>query len=90
LVALFAPHAWISWQKGRLHLVVQDGRAAAVAFAEAARQLGDVKLPALLAAQAHAYVLSGDRKQARELLVDLEERDELRAWDRLNLGIVYV
>ena len=90
LVALFAPHAWISWQKGRLHLVLQDGRAAAVAFGEAARQLGDVKLPALVAAQAHAYVCSGDRKMARELLVDLEERDALRAWDRMNLGIVYI
>jgi hypothetical protein len=89
-VALFAPHAWVSLQKGRLHMILRDGRAAAINFAEAARQLGNVEQPALLAAQAQGYVLSGDRKLARELLVKLEERDQLRPRDRVHLGIVYV
>lgn len=90
LVALFAPCAWVSLAKGELHLKLGDGRAASSAFAECARQCGDLKSPLLVGAQGHALTLSGDRKDARALLADLESREELAALDRLNLAIAYV
>lgn len=90
LVALFAPHAWVALQKGRLHLILDDGRAAAHAFAEAARMVGDVEDPRLMGAQAQGFILSGDRKDARALLTKLESAKKLSARDQLNLAIVYV
>ena len=90
LVALFAPHAWVTLQKGRLHLILGDGRAAAHAFAEAARMVGDVEDPRLMGAQAQGFTLSGDRKDARALLTKLESAKKLSARDQLNLAIVYV
>lgn len=87
LVALFAPHAWVSLQKGRLHLRLGDGRGAARAFAEAARLSGDPEQPALMSAQAHALTISGDRRDARALLGKLENEGTLGPHDHLNLGI---
>ncbi len=90
LVALFAPCAWVSLAKGELHLKLGDGRAASRAFAECARQCGDLEDPLLVGAQGHALTLSGDRKDARAHLAGLESREKLAALDRLNLAIAYV
>jgi tetratricopeptide (TPR) repeat protein len=90
LVALFAPFAWVNLQKGRLHLMLGDGRAAARAFAEAARQVGDTEQPALVGAQAHGLTLSGDRRDARALLLQLDKKNALTPRDRVNLGIALV
>lgn len=90
LVALFAPHAWVQLQRGRLHLILDDGRGAARAFQEAARVLGNTTEPRLMGAQAQGFTLSGDRKEARALLTELESKDALAPRDQLNLGIVYV
>ena len=90
IVSRFAPHVWVSAQKGRLNLIKGDTRAAAAAFAEAARQSGDPNQPHLVGAQAHALALSGDPKGARSLLVGMEERDQLRPLDAFNLGVAYV
>ena len=90
LVSRFAPHIWVSAQKGRLNLIKGDTRAAAHAFAEAARQGGNIEQPDLVGAQAHALGLSGDLKGARQLLVGMEERKQLRPLDAFNLGVAYV
>ena len=87
LVALFAPFAWVQLQRGRLHLRLGDGRAAARSFAEAARLCGQPELPALLSGQAHGLTLSGDRKEAQAILRAIEKRGALSPYDRLNLGI---
>jgi hypothetical protein len=89
-VALFAPHAWVAIQKARLHLRLGDGRAAAKCLSEAARMTGALEHPALVGSQAHALTLSGDRKDAKDLLASLEQRETLTPRDRLNLGIAYV
>ncbi len=90
MVSRFAPHVWVSAQKGRLNMIKGDPRAAAAAFAEAARQSGNTNQPDLLGSQAHALVLSGDPKGARQLLLGMEERKELRSLDAFNLGVAYV
>ena len=88
LVSAFAPDAWVTLQRGRLQLAKGDGRAAAQAFADTARILGDPSMPALRSAQAHASMLAGDRVAAREQLAALEEAGALSARDRLDLGVV--
>ena len=90
MVSRFAPHVWVSAQKGRLNMIKGDPRAAAAAFAEAARQSGNAHQPDLVGSQAHALVLSGDPKGARQLLLGMEERKELRSLDAFNLGVAYV
>jgi tetratricopeptide (TPR) repeat protein len=88
LVRLLAPHAWVALQRGRLHLALADGRAAAKAFADCARLCRETEIPALLSARAHALVASGEHREARTLLQSLAEREQLRARDRLDHGIV--
>ena len=86
---LFAPHAWINVQEGRLHLRAGDGRAAARAFAEAERvckHSGDKA--ELISAQAHALALAGDRKEARELFGKLAKLGRLTRLDHLDFGVV--
>jgi hypothetical protein len=88
-VRLLAPHAWLRVQEGKLLLAVDDGRAAAKAFAEAERvskHPGDKS--SLLSAQAHALVLANDRKEAREVLAKLAKLERLSDLDHLNFGIV--
>ncbi len=88
-VKMLAPHGWFRVQEGRVHLAVGDGRAAAKAFAEAERVSTHAsdKYP-LISARAHALVLAGDRKQARELLAKLRKADALSDLDHLNFGVV--
>lgn len=88
LVTAFAPDAWVTLQRGRLHLAKGDGRAAAQAFADTARILRDPSRPALRSAQAHALMLADDRVAAREHLLELEKADALSLRDRLDLGVV--
>ncbi len=88
-VRLFAPHGWIRVQEGAIQLMIGDGRAAALAYAEAERVSTHPGNKAeLISAQAHALVLAGDRKQARPLLAKLAKLDALRDYDHLNFGIV--
>jgi hypothetical protein len=88
LVSAFAPDAWVTLQRGRLQLAKGDGRAAAQAFADTARIVREPGLPALRSAQAHAWMLAGERPAAREQLTVLEEAGALTARDRLDLGVV--
>jgi hypothetical protein len=88
MVAMFAPIAWIELQRGRLLLQQGDGRGAARALAECGRMCGATKHPALLGAQARAYALSGDRKEARALLVELDGAGKLDGRGHLDLAIV--
>lgn len=88
LVDLFAPFAWVALQKGRLNLVLGNGRAAAKSFADAGKYAGDPSNLALASAQAHAHVLAGDRKDARAVLATLEEKQQLGPRDRLDYGLV--
>jgi hypothetical protein len=85
---LLAPHGWLLVQEGRVHLAVGDGRAAAKAFAEAERVSTHADKHELISAQAHALVLAGDRKEARELLVKLRKSERLSDLDHLNYGVV--
>jgi len=87
MVALFAPHAWVALQRGRLHLILGNGRAAAKSFADCARLSGSADLPALVSGQAHGLSLAGDRKEAKPLLAMLEGKQQLSPRDRLDLGI---
>ncbi len=87
IVTVFAPHAWVALQRGRLHLVLGNGRAAAKAFADCARISGHTDLPALVSAQAHALLLAGDRKDARALLGALDAKSKMTPRDQLDLGI---
>ncbi|MBL8943645.1 MAG: hypothetical protein JNK45_10870, partial [Myxococcales bacterium] len=82
IVTLFAPHAWVALQRGRLHLVLGNGRAAAKAFADCARISGQTELPALVSGQAHGLLLAGDRKDARALLATLDGKGVLSPRDR--------
>ncbi len=90
-VRIFAPVAWISLQEGKLQLCLDDGRAAAKAFAATAR-LSRVsgKKPELLSAQAHGLLMAGDRREARMMLQTLAKTETLAARDQLNLGIALV
>ncbi len=88
LVDLFATHAWVALQKGRLNLVLGNGRAAAKAFLDASKYADDPNNVALASAQVHAHVLAGDRKDARTILVTLEDKQQLAARDRLDYGLV--
>ncbi len=87
LVKLFASHGWVALQRGRLNLVLGNGRAAAKSFFDASRILGVPELPALVSAQAHALMIAGDRKEARPLLQSLEKRELLSPRDRIDLGL---
>jgi tetratricopeptide (TPR) repeat protein len=88
LVSAFAPDAWVTLQRGRLHLAKGDGRAAAQAFADTARIVRDPTMPVLRSAQARAWMLAGERVSAREQLAALEEAGALSARDHLDLGVV--
>lgn len=88
LVTAFAPDAWVTLQRGRLHLASGDGRAAAQAFADTARIVRDPSQAALRSAQAHAWMLAGERASAREHLLGLEEAKALTPRDHLDLGVV--
>jgi tetratricopeptide (TPR) repeat protein len=86
---LLAPHGWMRIQEAKLHLAVDEHRAAAKAFAEAERvckHAGDKA--ELISAQVHALALAGDRKEARELLGKLAKLDRLSDLDHFNFGIV--
>lgn len=87
-VAMFAPIGWVELQRGRLLLQQGDGRGAARALAECGRMCGAPKHPELLAGQARGYMLSGDRKEARALLIELEGQGKLDARSHLDLAIV--
>ncbi|HWB73394.1 MAG TPA: hypothetical protein VG755_00535 [Nannocystaceae bacterium] len=87
LVVLFASHGWVALQRGRLNLVLGNGRAAAKSFFDASRILGVPGLPALVSAQAHALMMAGDRKEARPLLQTLEKGELLSPRDRVDLGL---
>ena len=87
VVQMFAPHAWVALQKGRLHLVVGNGRAAAKSLSDCARISGATGHAALISGQAHGLLLAGDRKEARELLQELEKQQKLGARDHLDLAI---
>jgi tetratricopeptide (TPR) repeat protein len=87
-VKLLAPHGWLLVQEGRVHLAVGDGRAAAKSFAEAERVSTHADKHELISAQAHALVLAGDRKEARDLLVKLRKGNQLSELDHLNYGVV--
>ncbi len=88
LVSAFAPDAWVTLQRGRLHIALGDGRAAAQAFADTARVLQQPQMPELLGAQARALMLADDRSAARTHLVALDEADSLGPRDQLWLGVV--
>jgi tetratricopeptide (TPR) repeat protein len=88
-IKMLAPHGWVRIQEAKLHLAVDEHRAAAKAFSEAERvskHSGDKA--ELLSAQAHAHALAGDRKEARELLAKLAKLDRLSDLDHFNFGIV--
>jgi hypothetical protein len=87
VVVFFASHGWVALQRGRLNLVLGNGRAAAKAFFDASRILGAPELPALMSAQAHALTIAGDRKEARPLLQALEKRELLSPRDRIDFGL---
>jgi hypothetical protein len=87
VVVFFASHGWVALQRGRLNLVLGNGRAAAKAFFDASRILAVPELPALVSAQAHALTIAGDRKEARPLLQALEKRELLSPRDRIDLGL---
>jgi hypothetical protein len=83
-----APHGWLALQEGVLQMHRHDGRAAARCFEQALRLAGKAPDPkALISAQAHALVLAGDRKPARELLQGLTD-EALSTRDRLDLGLL--
>lgn len=88
LVSAFAPDAWVTLQRGRLQVAKGDWRAAAQAFADTTRILGDAAPPVLRSTQARALLLADDRVAAREQLVALEEAGTLSPRDRLDLGVV--
>lgn len=88
LVSAFAPDAWVTLQRGRLHIALGDGRAAAQDFAATARVLQQPQMPELLGAQARALMLADDRAGARTHLIALDEAGTLGDRDRLWLGVV--
>ncbi|MEZ4448569.1 MAG: hypothetical protein R3B09_03740 [Nannocystaceae bacterium] len=88
LVKLFAPAAWLTLQEAQLALRLSDGRAAADLFAETSRLCKRPDAVMLVSAQAHALVVAGDRKAARELLNKLAAAKLLGPRDQLDLGIV--
>jgi tetratricopeptide (TPR) repeat protein len=88
-IKMLAPHGWMRIQEAKLHLAVDEHRAAAKAFAEAERvskHAGDKA--ELISAQAHALALAGDRREARELLGKLAKLERLSDLDHFNFGIV--
>ncbi len=88
LVRLFAPEAWSTLQKAQVYLKLNDGRAAAKWFAETAKLCRAPDAVMLVSAQAHAHVVAGDRKKARELLRKLSKAKLMGPRDQLDLGIV--
>ncbi|MCA9649670.1 MAG: hypothetical protein H6712_27945 [Myxococcales bacterium] len=88
LISAFAPDAWVTLQRARLQLAKGDGRAAAQALADTARIIGQPDHPELVAAQARALLLAGDRAGARTHLSALAERGELSPRARLDLGVI--
>jgi hypothetical protein len=83
-----APRGWIALQEGILQMHRHDGRAAAKCFEQARRLAGRAPATSLISAEAHALVLAGDRKPARELLQTLGDHDALGDRDRLDLGLL--
>lgn len=88
LIQLFAPAAWLTLQEAQLALRLADGRAAAELFAETSRLCKRPDAVMLVSAQAHALVVAGERKAARELLNKLAAAKLLGPRDQLDLGIV--
>ncbi len=88
LVRLFAPEAWSTLQKAQVYLKLSDGKSAAKWFAETAKLCRAPDAVMLVSAQAHAHVVAGDRKKARELLKKLAKAKLLGPRDQLDLGIV--
>ncbi|HRI10380.1 MAG TPA: tetratricopeptide repeat protein, partial [Nannocystaceae bacterium] len=88
MVSLFAPQAWVALQEAQLALRLGDGQTAAKGFAETARLCKRPDAVMLISAQAHALVVAGDRKAARELLDKLAAAKLLGPRDQLDLGIV--
>ncbi len=83
-----APHAWSVVQEGILQMHRRDGRAAAKCFADAQRLAKGSENPTpLISAEAHALMLAGDRRPARELLEKLDGLDALSPRDHLDLGL---
>lgn len=87
IVRLFAPAGWTSLQLALLNLKLGNGHAAADGFAETARLCHQPDAVMLLSAQAHALVLAGERKQARELLQKLAGANMLGPRDQLDFGV---
>lgn len=88
VVRFFAPLGWTALQLALLNLKAGEGLAAANGFAETARLCQQPDAVMLVSAQAHAYVLAGDRTKARELLAKLTAANLLGPRDQLDLGIV--
>lgn len=88
IVRLFAPAGWQSLQLALLNLKLGDGHAAAAGFAETADLCGQPDAVMLTSAQAHAYVVAGERGKARDLLQKLTQANLLGPRDQLDLGIV--
>jgi len=88
LVSAFAPDAWVTLQRGRLHLALGDGQAAAQDFADTARILQQPDMPVLLGARARALMLADARSAARHSLETLQQADALDDRDRMWLGVV--
>jgi tetratricopeptide (TPR) repeat protein len=87
-VRLFAPAAWTALQEAQLALRLGDGQTAANGYAETARLCKRPDAVMLISAQAHALVVAGDRKAAREFLDKLAAAKLLGPRDQLDLGIV--
>ncbi len=88
LVRFFAPQGWTALQMAQLRLKTGDGQGAAAGFAEMARLCQQPDAVMLVSAQAHAWVLAGERTKARDLLQKLSDAKLLGPRDQLDLGIV--
>src|SRR5690606_10834092 len=88
LVALFAPHAWVQYQRAQLLLKLDDPRGASRALGEAVRLSGGKADPGLRGAWAHTLLRGNDRRAAKEILLALEAEKALGARDRADLGIL--
>jgi len=88
LVRFFAPLGWTALQMAQLRLRTGDGQGAATGFADLARLCQQPDAVMLVSAQAHAWVLAGERSKARDLLQKLSDAKLVGPRDQLDLGIV--
>lgn len=88
LVRFFAPMGWTALQMAQLRLKTGDGQGAATGFADLARLCQQPDAVMLVSAQAHSWVLAGERSKARDLLQKLSDAKLLGPRDQLDLGIV--